>query len=458
LVPLSSRLDAGFAALVAAFAVFVAVLLLPAVLNDGDLYWHIATGRWAVENMAVLRIDPFSYTFAGHPWQTQDWLAEIVMALAYIGAGWSGLLLLFAVAAALTAGLLVFHLSRWLAGPALWAVTAAALICAAGAVLARPYMLALPFAEIWLAGLVAARAENRAPSLMLLPAMLLWANLHAGFMLGLVLVVPFALEAVFAAENRLATARQWVVFLGYALVVSLITPYGIEGLVHAVRQAPVTAVPMQNYVPFAVAIAAAVVLVLHKSPLSWLRAVILALLLPLAVMHTRDQAFFAVAAPLFLAAALAKAWRCEGRQPASLKAAPLFVLLIAAAAAWRLLLPVVRADDGFTPAKALAQIPVPLSHAPVLNEASFGGYLIFSEVRPFIDSRRGLYPRKFRDRYEAMMPPDKALLAATLMRYRIRWTLLAANSPAAQAMDGMAGWHRLYADPVAVVHVRNGAL
>jgi hypothetical protein len=458
LAPFFSRIDAGIASLAAAFAVFAAVLLLPAVLNDGDLYWHIAAGRWAVENMAVLRIDPFSFTFAGHPWQTQDWLAEIVMALAFIGAGWSGLLLLFAAAAAITTGLLVFHLSRWLSDPALWAVAGAALLCGAGAVLARPYMLALPFAEIWLAGLVAARAENRAPSFKLLLAMLLWANLHAGFLLGLALVIPFALEAVFAAEKRLETARHWLVFLGMALAVSLLTPYGIDGLVHAVRQAPVTPVPVRTYLPFAIAAAALVVLA-RRSSIPWWRVAALALLLGLAVMHSRDQAFFAVAAPLFLAAALAAALECEGKKPQlRVKAASLFVLLLAGATALRFLLPVVRADDGFTPAKALAQVPLPLSHAPVLNEAAYGGYLIFSEVRPFIDSRRGLYPRQFRDRYGAMMRPDKTLLAAALRHYRIRWTLLAAGSPAVQAMDAMAGWHRLYADPVAVVHVRNDAL
>jgi hypothetical protein len=458
LAPFFSRIDAGIASLAAAFAVFAAVLLLPAVLDDGDLYWHIAAGRWAVENMAVLRIDPFSFTFAGQPWQTQDWLAEIVMALAYIGAGWSGLLLLFAAAAALTTGLLTFHLSRWLGGPALWLVTFAALLCAAGAVLARPYLLALPFAEIWLAGLVAARADNRAPSYKLLLAMLLWANLHAGFMLGLALVIPFALEAVFAAEKRLETARNWLVFLGMALAVSLLTPYGIGGLVHAVRQAPVLPAAVQSYLPFALA-AVAIAALARRSPIPWWRAAALAPLLGLAVTHARDQAFFAVAVPLFLAASLGGAWKSEGPTPQRrLKAASLCVLLVAGAAGLRLLLPVMRADDGFTPAKALAQVPLPLSHAPVLNEEAFGGYLIFSELRPFIDSRRGLYPRQFRNRYGAMMRPDKTLLAAALRRYRIRWTLLAADNPAVQAMDTMAGWRRLYADPVAVVHVRNDAL
>jgi len=456
-MPIFPRIDAGLAALTAAALVFFAILLTPAVLQDGDLYWHIAAGRWVLENTAVLRIDPFSYTFAGHPWQTQDWLAEIVMALAYIGAGWNGLLLLFAGVAALTAGLLVFHLSCWLQGPALWAVAATALLCAAGAVLGRPYLLALPFAEIWIAGLVAARAENRAPSFTLLAAMVLWANLQAGFLLGLGLAVLFALEAAGkGAPHRFAAARPWIVFLAFALLASLVTPYGLDGLSNAIRQAPRWPSPGQNFVPLVAAAAAVLLLALRRVPVPPLRAAVLAVLLALAVMQPYGRLLFAAAAPLLLAGALGRALQSEGIAP-RWRPLPLlcFVLAMTAAAALRFVLPVTRADDAYTPASALAQLPAPLLRAPVLNDLAFGGYLIFNDMRPFIDSRRGLYSRRFRDRYAAMMRPDPALLAATLTRYRIRWTLLAAGSPAAHAMDGISGWHRIYGDRWAVVHVRN---
>ena len=46
-------------------------------------------------------------------------------------------------------------------------------------------------------------------------------------------------------------------------------------------------------------------------------------------------------------------------------------------------------------------------------------------------------------------------LARTLTRYHIRWTILAPDNPAAKLMDGMTGWHRLYEDQWAVVHVKN---
>ena len=90
-------------ALCAALAGFALAALSPGLLNDGDTYWHIRAGEWMIAHGAVLRADPFSYTAAGASWHTQEWLAEIFMALGW-RAGWAGIHILFAAAAAATAG------------------------------------------------------------------------------------------------------------------------------------------------------------------------------------------------------------------------------------------------------------------------------------------------------------------------------------------------------------------
>jgi hypothetical protein len=134
-----------------------------------------------------------------------------------------------------------------------------------------------------------------------------------------------------------------------------------------------------------------------------------------------------------------------------------FALVVAALGALRLWLPLERADGESTPASAFAHVPASLVHTPVLNDYAFGGYLIFADVRPFIDSRAELYGERFLGRYLRIIRPDKGALEAALVKYRVRWTIFAADNPAADAMDTMTGWHRLYADHWAVVHVRDGA-
>ena len=95
-------------------------LFAPAVLNDGDSFWHLAAGDWIIAHRAVPRTDPFSYTFAGAPWVAHEWLSEVLMAAAFRAAGWSGVVVLTALAAALAFFQLARHLGRWLAaGPSL---------------------------------------------------------------------------------------------------------------------------------------------------------------------------------------------------------------------------------------------------------------------------------------------------------------------------------------------------
>ena len=56
------------------------------LLNDGDTYWHIRAGEWMIAHGAVLRSRRvLLLPSAGAPWHTQEWLAEILMAL-----GWRG--------------------------------------------------------------------------------------------------------------------------------------------------------------------------------------------------------------------------------------------------------------------------------------------------------------------------------------------------------------------------------
>ncbi len=72
------------------------------VLNDGDTYWHVATGHWILAHRPVPPTDPFSFTALGHPWVTHEWLSQVLMALAYAAAGWTGVSLIIAMAAAAT--------------------------------------------------------------------------------------------------------------------------------------------------------------------------------------------------------------------------------------------------------------------------------------------------------------------------------------------------------------------
>ena len=140
-----------------------------ALLNDPDTYLHIAAGRWMLTHLALPVQDPFSHSLAGAAWVPHEWLAEIILALVYGAAGWSGLVLLAAACFAASIALLTRYLLRYFEPfSALIAVTLGAALVL-GHLLVRPHLLALPLLVIWSGELFAAR-DSRFGAASLAPA------------------------------------------------------------------------------------------------------------------------------------------------------------------------------------------------------------------------------------------------------------------------------------------------
>ena len=172
------------------------------LLIDPDTMWQVTVGQWIIDHRAVPEIDVYSFTMRGQPWISTQWLAQVLFAKAYAVAGWSGPVVLAASAIAVTFALLARLLSRHLTESTTLVFVAAALALTTPHLLARPHVLAMPVMVAWVGGLIAAADRRAAPSFWLLPLMALWANLHGGFVFGLVLIAPVALDAVLGLDRR----------------------------------------------------------------------------------------------------------------------------------------------------------------------------------------------------------------------------------------------------------------
>src|SRR5579863_3255023 len=94
-----AALTAGFA--LAAFA--------PQIFHDGDTWWHLAAGGWMLDHHQVLTNDVFSFSVTGKPWDAQEWLSEILMAISFRAASWTGLHLLFGAAMGSAAAVVAYQ-------------------------------------------------------------------------------------------------------------------------------------------------------------------------------------------------------------------------------------------------------------------------------------------------------------------------------------------------------------
>lgn len=466
------RSDALVWPLAAATSIYAALLLSGArLLNDPDTFWHIAAGRWIWLHRAVPSVDPFSHTMAGAPWLAHEWLAEVFLWCAYNLLGWTGVVVLSALAMALAFGVLAGTLLRFVPVRLALVTLAVSFLLAASHMVARPHLLAIPLMVIWGAGLVTARAENRAPSLALLPAMALWANLHGAFVIGLGIGAAFAAEAVLQAADwpaRWNAAWRWGVFFGGALLASLATPHGIAAWLFPFRLMRLTFA--QNFVtewrspdftrfqPIELWLGCLVLLFAVVRPrCSAIRLVLLAGLVYMALTHVRNDELLAFFGPLILAEPVGRALRgAHASMPASARR-----YAIAGSCALTIAVTIFAAHRGFAddnpkiaPAAALAAADKAQLTGKVFNDYDFGGYLIFTGIKPFVDGRFDLYGDDFMRDYAAALHAEDDALPRLLDRYGVTWTLLSPGTEAVAALDRLPGWERVYADDTAIVHRR----
>jgi hypothetical protein len=295
---------------------------------DPDLWGHLAFGRDIVQQGALTTSDQYSFT-SDRPWINHEWLAEVLLFVAYDAGGTMGLVALksVVVAAALIPMVLAVRRSR------LELIHQDALIIAALVVMlsrfhpARPQVFSLLLFAILLQALVAADRGRRRWLTAVPFVFAAWANLHGGFIVGLgVLGIWIAVRVVQQAEGG---SQGWLVLLGIASAsATLINPYGfglwrfLSSTVGLSRPdindwQPLYSLPLPLAAPFIVAAvvsAAAMWRGRRRIDAAWLA--IVAVLAIGAVRVSRLDAFFAIAMVILLAPTLGK----EGRRPDERKA------------------------------------------------------------------------------------------------------------------------------------------
>ncbi|MEN3976068.1 hypothetical protein [Emcibacter sp. SYSU 3D8] len=455
-----------FAPWAAAALVLAIVLFHPAVFNDGDTYWHLATGDWILAHGRVPAADPFSYTRPGTGWVCHEWLSDLLLALAHRGAGWTGMALLAGTASAVAAYCFTRYLCRWF--PALPAAvfTVAALCLVAPSLLVRPHVLALPMLVLWMIALLDARTQGRAPAWTVLPIMIVWANLHGSYVLGIAVTGFFAVEAVLAeASDRRGTLRAWALFLIATCVASLVSPLGFSGLLHPFSIMRLDTLPMlvewrpldlSRFQPLEVLVlAGAYFLVSRGIRLPPSRLLLLLATIHLAFVHARHGVLVCFVGLLAIAEPLARATAdpvpsARAPRPGWMVAGLAMIAVLVAA---RFVSPIASIEGPSAPVTALSQVPPALAKQPVFNEYGFGGYLILSNVQPFIDGRADMYGDVFiKDYDDATQNSQK--LTRILDRYAVQWTILRTRTRPAAIMAELPEWCAIYTDSLATVHAR----
>lgn len=188
---------------------------------DMDFGWHLASGRWILDQGTVPTSDPFSFLTAGRDWIDHEWCVHLGMAWVE---GWGGIEALKILAALIVgAACVVFALGFARRGFTRLGMIGAVLLLLylfESRLRIRPHLLTLLGASL-LYALPLARL-GLARSLALLLFYVVWLNGHGGWILAPIHAFVLALAAFLSDEDP----RPYLRWTGLFLLVSLLNPYG----------------------------------------------------------------------------------------------------------------------------------------------------------------------------------------------------------------------------------------
>jgi len=168
-------------------------------LADPDIGWHIRTGELILATHSVPRTDPFSSSMQGQPWFAWEWLYDVLLGIVHRAAGLNGVVWLCALLVSVTFVLLLRLLLNNGTGLPL-AILLMLLAEAASTIhlFARPHIVSWLFSLLWFAALE--RWEHPpAPRWLrwFFPlSIVLWVNLHGGWLFGMALLGAYSLAAL----------------------------------------------------------------------------------------------------------------------------------------------------------------------------------------------------------------------------------------------------------------------
>ncbi len=184
------------------------------LLNDAGIGWHIRNGQQILATHAIPRFDSFSFML-WQPWFAWEWLYDVAVGKLETWCGLNGVVWLTAVViATVFAGMFRLAVARgtnWLLALMLTLLAIAASMIH---FLARPHVFSWLFALAWFWILDSTdRKRVRVRWLWALPlSMLLWVNVHGGFLLGFVLLGSYWLGSLWTwlttHENRLEDSLE----------------------------------------------------------------------------------------------------------------------------------------------------------------------------------------------------------------------------------------------------------
>ncbi|MBN9483045.1 MAG: hypothetical protein BGO70_01510 [Bacteroidetes bacterium 43-93] len=209
-------------------------------LREPDIWWQLAAGRWMLEHGAITHTDMFSYTMTGHPWINVKWLYEVLIAGMEKIFGPECVLLLQSLVNVTIVYLLIrtikYYTQRTKEQISSFAIALSVLlflVVSEYRMAGRPEMISHLLCTLYLFLLWRDPEMNLKKIGWLIPLQCLWANMHEGYPVGIVIAgtaVAGSLGSYLITKEKTTlqqAIRMLVVFAACVLII-LANPNGIQ--------------------------------------------------------------------------------------------------------------------------------------------------------------------------------------------------------------------------------------
>jgi hypothetical protein len=472
----------SFPVMLASVLVVLGMLTVRARFDDPDMWWHLKMGQVIWTTHTIPLTDIFSYTTHHEAAVPQEWLAQVSMYAAYKAGALPGLMIWLCL---LTAILLIagyLFCSLYSGNPKVAFVGAMTIwFFATIGLSVRPQMIGYILLIFEMITIHLGQTRNPRWFFWLPVLFAVWINCHGSFFLGLLVAGTYLFSSFFEFRagsliaERWDPHRRWI--FGLALVLSaaalFLNPDGVKQILYPINtllHQPIGLSASQEWQPtpitdprgiglLAVLLCSVLLLITRRSELFWDEFLLIAAGTWLGLSHMRTLFAFGILAAPILSRQLSSSWDQYNKEADRIWPNALLIGISAMVAI--LAFPGSRnletQVEEKSPVKAVAFIKSNHLTGPMLNDYTYGGYLIWAtpEHPDFVDGRADVFEwsgvlREFGDWATLQSDPN-----SLLKKYKIKFCILQRSSAMAHVMPLLSGWKLIYSDGDSVIFQRD---
>jgi len=230
--------------IILSLSLFIGSIIIQKI-RSFDIWWHLKTGEYIINNGFIPQFDIFSYTVFTHTWINHQWLADVLFFLVFDCFGINGLILLKAIVLGATFTILfkityqkrIYLLSIFF--------IFLAILASGHRFLMRPFIFNFLFIIIYFYILHGYKHSQQKKLIFLLPILqIIWSNLHGGSLTGIILIYAYLAGELISWKFKLPfqqnekytiKGKKYYILLavgGLCLFSGLVNPNGLTGALY----------------------------------------------------------------------------------------------------------------------------------------------------------------------------------------------------------------------------------